>query len=68
MAGKIVQFDMFKTEKEQAMQLEMEEFKKMVVKSFRGLFARYNEIEFAMLEMHKRIDNLSESIYEKAEF
>ena len=65
MAGKVVQFDMFKSEKEQAMQLEMDEFKKMVVKSFRALFARYNEMEFATLEMHKRLDNLSEAIYEK---
>lgn len=65
MANKIYQLDLFAKEKELAMQLEHEEFKKMVTKSFRGLFARYNEIEFAMLEMHKRIDNLSECIYEK---
>jgi hypothetical protein len=62
MAGKIVQLDLYTSEQEKKRVMDNEEFKKMVVKSIRGLFARYNEVEFAVLEMHKRIDQLTEAM------
>jgi hypothetical protein len=61
MSGKLVQLDLFRNEKA----IADEEFKKMTAKSLRGLFARYNEIEYIILEMHKRVEKLCEDFYEK---
>lgn len=63
MTATAVQLDLFVNEEIQREKLEQAEFKKNVTKSIRGLFARYNEIEYAILEMHKKIERLNESVY-----
>ena len=60
MSGKIIQLDMFVAEKTQLIALEQDELKKIVTKSIRGLFARYNELEYTMLEMQNRLDRISQ--------
>ncbi len=62
MASKAVQLDFFINEDIVTKRLEEEQFKKIVTKSIRGLFARHNETEFVVLEMHKRIDQLTEMV------
>jgi len=52
--GKYVQLDLFAQQKE---------LKKNVTKSVRGLFARYNDLEMAFLDMHKQIDRLNEATF-----
>lgn len=63
---KTVQLDIFLKEKELQEALQQEQFKKNVSKSIRGLFARYNEIEYIILEMHRKIDRLSEETFKNA--
>lgn len=63
MSGKVIQLDMFMTEVAQQKQLENEELKKVLSKSIRGLFARYNELEYVILEMHKKIERLESQAY-----
>lgn len=60
MSQKIYQIDMFRNDE---IQLKEEEFKKRTDKSLRGLFARYNEMEYVILEMHKKLEKLEESAY-----
>lgn len=62
MVSKITQLDLFAQEKELQIELEKKEFEKVVTKSIRALFARFNEIEFAVLAMHKRLDNMGEAM------
>lgn len=59
MSTKVVQLDLFRQHDD--------EFKKRAEKSIRGLFARYNDLEFLVLEMHKRLDKMSEDLYVPAE-
>ena len=66
MSLKTVQLDLFVKEKELQEVLQQEQFKKNVSKSIRGLFARYNEIEYIVLDMHRKIDRLSEEKFKNA--
>lgn len=59
MSSKVIQLDMFLNEEAVRKSQADEDFKKIVTKSIRGLFARHNEMEFAFLELHKRIDLLT---------
>lgn len=59
MANKIVQLDMFRTQKDE----EEVIFKKSVEKSIRGLFSRYTENCVMIEELHRRFDRLSEDLY-----
>lgn len=59
----IVQLDLFINEAAQRELLEERQYKKMMEKSVRGLYARYNELEFTILEMHKRIERLNEHCF-----
>lgn len=61
MSQKIYQIDMFRSEEKE---LKEEEFKKRVDKSLRGLFARYNEMEYVILELHKKLERLEEKAYQ----
>ncbi len=63
MSGRIVQFDLFANEKILQQNMEEQQFKKNITKSIRGLFARYNEMEIAILDMHKRLDRVSEETF-----
>lgn len=63
MSGKLIQLDLFINQEMTQKNLEDEQFKKMTKKSFRGLFARYNEMEYVILEMNKRIDKLCDDMY-----
>jgi hypothetical protein len=60
--SKLVQLDAFRTH-EQAMQ---EEFKARVEKQIKGLFARYNDMEYAFIQMQDMIQNLREMIGDKS--
>lgn len=55
MAGKIIQMEMFESEKKEAL-------KKGVDKAIRGLFARYNDLEFKLIDMDERLDMISEAL------
>ena len=61
--GKYVQLDLFAQQKELQNKIADDEFKKNVTKSVRGLFARYNDLEMAFLDMHKQIDRLNEATF-----
>jgi hypothetical protein len=60
MSAKPIQLDLFINEKVQLQALEHEEFKKKTTNSIRGLFARYNEVEYILLELSKKLDRLVE--------
>jgi len=63
MAGKVIQLDIFRNAEMERQNVEQEEFKKNTVKSIRGLFARYNEMEFMFLEVHKNMQRLNEEVF-----
>ena len=60
MSQKVVQLDMFINNQLMAQNLKQAEFEKMCVRSLRSLFARYNEMEMTVMELHKKLDRLSE--------
>lgn len=51
----VVQLDMFRDSVLQNHFQDYEDFKKKSTNSLRGLFARYNEIEYLILELDKQI-------------
>ncbi|HEY5236134.1 MAG TPA: hypothetical protein VIJ14_08155 [Rhabdochlamydiaceae bacterium] len=59
----LVQLDLFRDALKQQENIELEEFKKSATKCIKGLFARHNEMEFLVFEMHKKIDKLQEEVY-----
>lgn len=65
MSGKMVQLDMFVSQSTQQKAIDDEEFKKSTRKSIKGLFARYNEMEYILLEMNKTLDKLCDNVYGK---
>ena len=58
---KMFQLDAFRSQQECADQ----EFKKRVDKSIKGLFARYNELEYAFLNMHDTLERLIQELHSK---
>lgn len=42
------------------------EYKDSIERRFRGLYARYNEAEYIILEMHKKIEKLEAQVYKNA--
>lgn len=61
MAGKVYQLDAFRSEQD----IINKEFKDITERSIRGLFARHNETEYVVLEMHKQLRKLQEFVYGK---
>ena len=61
----IVQLDLFINEERQREMLESEDHKKMVTRSLKGLFARYNEMEFVLLQMNKKLDRLNDTVFKE---
>lgn len=58
--GKFIQLDLFAQQKELQNKTADDDFKKNVTRSVRGLFARYNELEFTILDLHKKIERLND--------
>jgi hypothetical protein len=56
--SKLVQLDAFRSH-EQAMQ---EEFKARVDKSIKGLYARYNDLEYACIQIQDQIEDIRKDV------
>ena len=63
MTGKIFQLDLFRSEKENQHELEMKQLKSSTQRGIRALFARSNELEYVVLEMHKKIERLENEVF-----
>jgi len=63
MSGKTFQFDLFREEKLERQVAEDQDFKKSTMKCIRGLFRRNNELEFVVLEMHKKIEKMQQEVF-----
>lgn len=67
MATEVIQLDLFINEREQLAKLEEDQFKKNVAKSIRGLFARYNEVELLVIDLHRRMDRMTDIALKEAQ-
>lgn len=63
MSGKVIQLDLFREEEQQRQVIAHEDFKKSTTKCIKGLFARYNDLEFLVLEMHRKLEKIQEDVY-----
>ncbi len=59
MSKNIIQLDMFREASE-------DEFQKSTRKSIKGLFARYNELEFRQLDMQKQLEQIIEKLFDSS--
>ncbi len=63
--AQVVQLDMFINEQRTREEIEYKEFKKYTERSIRGLFARYNDLEGAVLALHDCVGKLMECMESK---
>ena len=61
----IAQLDLFINEQRQREVEENEQHKETVKRSLKGLFARYNEMEFVLLHMNKKLDRLNDEVFKE---
>lgn len=60
--SKITQLDIFRKEELERAQKQREDFESFAKKSFKGLFARYNELEFFFINHDDEIENLKREV------
>lgn len=58
--SKVTQLDLFINEDRERERIAQDEFKKMVTRSIKGLYARYNELEAAFLALQDTIEKILE--------
>jgi hypothetical protein len=62
---KKIQLDFFLHEERAQEKIEHEEFKKMVTKSLKGLYARYNELEFQLINLSDEFEDFKKSMLDE---
>lgn len=65
MSSKMVQLDMFINSENEEKAKEDAKFKDNTIRGIRGLFARYNELEFKMLDISEQLEKITKHLEAK---
>ena len=60
--ARVIQLDLLRNEEVERERIAKEEFEKMVSRSLRGLYARYNELEACFLQERDKNEKIREDI------